>query len=244
MNFTNKIRHINETTKIKVLYWFEGGIAEPIRMALRYRGVKFEDIYITKEEWKNGEKEKQPWGKLPVVTIEKNNSKEILCQSKSILKYFGNRLNLYDNLYINRYKIDQYIDTMEDTYRVFVPTFKLELEEKLKEREKLCKIKGEFWYWLDLWNKKVKEYDYLVNSKMTIADLYVFTIFNMIFSGWLDGVSIDLLNNFPKLKKYLSFVKKKYKEEVVNKGLNKKYFKSEDETCCENDNSKVNFRIV
>ena len=211
----NIVDYLNKNSKIKIIYFNEGGLAEPIRMILRYRGVNFEDIYITKEEWNNGEKEKQPWGKLPVVTIEKNNSKEVLCQSKSILKYFGNILNLNDDLYINRYKIDEFIETMDNTFNIFSSTNKLNLKDKIEERQKLCYKDGVFWYWLKLWNKKVKKNDFLVNSKMTIADLYVYSIFKIIFGGSLEGINIKILNEFSNLKNYLNYISVNYYKNLI-----------------------------
>jgi prostaglandin-H2 D-isomerase / glutathione transferase len=219
MNLGMIKNHLNNFSKIKILYWDNGGIAEPIRMVLRYRGIKFEDVYVTNEEWINGVKDQMPWNNLPIVIFEENNQTEILCQSKSILKYFGKKLNLYDNLYINQYKIDQYIDTMEDTYKIFTPLYKMNNENKLKEIQKLCKKGGEFWELLNLWNKNIKN-KFLVNSKMTIADIYVLALFKIIFEGLIDGVSKNILNNFPILKEYLEFVEFNYNQTLKRKKKN------------------------
>ena len=113
-------------------------------------------------------------------------------------------------MYINRYKIDEFIETMDNTFSILASTYKLNLNDKIKERQKMCYKEGELWNWLKLWDKKVKKNDFLVNSKMTIADIYVYSIFNIIFGGSLEGINIKMLNEFTNLRNYLNYISINY----------------------------------
>jgi glutathione S-transferase len=77
---------------IKVIYFNMGGRAEPIRLALHYAGVQFEDVRLTGAEF--GEKKAAGYfkfGQVPVVEIDGKQ----FAQSAALLTWAGKHSDLY-----------------------------------------------------------------------------------------------------------------------------------------------------
>jgi len=74
---------------IRFYYLNTRGRGEGIRKLLHYKGIKFEDIRISKEEWPK-KKDSFKYGKVPALEIDG----KFLYQSKAILRYLARKYDL------------------------------------------------------------------------------------------------------------------------------------------------------
>ena len=51
----------------KLYYFHKKARAEPIRLLFAYRGIKYEDIRISDDEWRSEYKSKMPFNAIPVL---------------------------------------------------------------------------------------------------------------------------------------------------------------------------------
>lgn len=75
---------------IRFRYFPIEGFGECVRLALVLSGTDFIDEHVTYQDWfqNNGEKSKTPYGNLPVMIIN-NDETNIRTQSKAMLRWVG-----------------------------------------------------------------------------------------------------------------------------------------------------------
>ncbi|GIL57376.1 hypothetical protein Vafri_12627, partial [Volvox africanus] len=180
------------------LHYFElPGRAETSRLCFTVGNVSYEDVIYEFATWAEN-KAKMPFGQLPVLELEDG---KLLAQSGAIERYVAKLAGLYPEDPLQAALADQAAFHMADILELFVPTFKLAPEEKIKAREELLggKVKEK----LQQLSKLLETSDeYVAGDKLSYGDVVVFVNLCNLVSGFLDGVPKDLLKDYPVLKAY------------------------------------------
>ncbi|HMB60187.1 MAG TPA: glutathione S-transferase [Xanthomonadales bacterium] len=176
--------------ELKLTYFdFDGGRGEPIRLALAYGDIPFEDDRIPPAEWP-AFRDKTPLHQLPVMEVDG----EIVTQTNSLLRYVGKLVGLYPEDALEALHCDEAMATQEDILCKIVPTlFIQDEEEKRKAREAL--VAGPLPLFLSRLNTMLNERGgrYFAGDRLSVADLKVFLWVRHLVSGGLDHVPADLV---------------------------------------------------
>jgi glutathione S-transferase len=172
----------------KLTYFdFDGGRAEPIRIAFHAAGIKFEDKRISFSEF--GEMRKStPFKTLPVLEIDGTE----VTQSNAMSRYVGRMAGLYPDVALQALYCDEVLGALEDLSHYIVQTFGLQDEELKLAREKL--VDG----WLSVYLRGLAGLlargggEYFADDRLTVADLKAFVQMRSLLSGNLDHVPKDL----------------------------------------------------
>ena len=178
--------------------------AEVLRVSLFLGNVIFEDIRISKEEFKEiiltGKLRNEieiPFRQLPVLEI----GGKIIGQTGAIARYCGKLSNLYPIDFYLAAKVDQIIDTATDITNLISPTIREKDRIKKKEmRERLTKKLLPRWFnYLENLLLKEEKSQWFVDNKMSIADIAIWRLLGWLKSGMLDGIPTNICDNYPKL---------------------------------------------
>ena len=175
-------------SSFKLTYFdFDGGRAEPIRIAFHAAGIKFEDKRISFSEF--GEmRESTPFKTLPVLEIDGTE----VTQSNAMSRYVGRMAGLYPDVALQALYCDEVLGALEDLSHYIVQTFGLQDEELRLAREKL--VDG----WLSVYLRGLAGLlargggEYFSDDRLTVADLKAFVQMRSLLSGNLDHVPKDL----------------------------------------------------
>ncbi|MCH8249303.1 MAG: glutathione S-transferase family protein [Proteobacteria bacterium] len=173
----------------KLTYFdFDGGRAEPIRIAFHAAGIDFEDNRISFSEF--GEMRRSTrFNSVPVLEID---GAEV-AQSNALSRYVGKMAGLYPDDDLQALYCDEVLGALEDISHYIVQTFGLEDEELRLAREKL--VDG----WLSVYLRGLDELlargggEYFADNGLTVADLKAFVQTRSLRSGNLDYVPKDLV---------------------------------------------------
>lgn len=172
----------------KLTYFdFDGGRAEPIRIAFHAADVDFEDNRLSFPEF--GEvRPGLPFNSVPVLEIDG----AVVTQSNAIGRYVGKMAGLYPSNDLQALYCDEVVDALEDLTHYIVRTFGLQGDELREAREAL--VDG----WLSVYVRGLGELlarggEYFADNALTIADLKAFVITRWLRSGDLDHVPADLV---------------------------------------------------
>ena len=219
--------------RVVVTYWKMpgGGLAAPSVMVCHYVGQEVFEEYMDKERWKKY-KETTPWGQLPVYSFEyeegtlKDGDSVKFTSSIPTLKVLGRTFGLYfTELKQNqKYQADVWMDVSTDCLRTVYPTFKLKDDEKLEARKKLMSEEGKLYKWFHKFNKKLetlmgkeKNFTFLVENTISIADFHFFCTLNSLTCDWLDGIDKSFLEKFDYLHSWYNQFLDHYKERLASK---------------------------
>ena len=173
----------------KLTYFdFDGGRAEPIRIAFHAAGIDFEDKRISFPEF--GEmRQSTRFNSVPVLEID---GAEVT-QSNALSRYVGKMAGLYPADDLQALYCDEVLDALEDLSHYIVQTFGLQDEELKLAREKL--VDG----WLTVYLRGLDALltrgggEYFADNALTIADLKAFVQTRALSAGKLDHVPADLV---------------------------------------------------
>lgn len=172
----------------KLTYFdFDGGRAEPIRIAFHAAGIEFEDDRISFPEF--GEmRERTRFSSVPVLEIDGI----AVTQSNAMMRYVGKMAGLYPEDDLQALYCDEAMGAIEDILHHIVHTFGLEGEELKVAREKLADG------WLSIYLKGLAELlarggEYFADNRMTVADLKVYMQTKSLLAGTLDHVPTDIV---------------------------------------------------
>lgn len=173
----------------KLTYFdFDGGRAEPIRIAFHAAGIEFEDHRLSFAEFGKMRKSTR-FNSVPVLEIDG----AAVTQSNAMCHYVGKMAGLYPEDDLQALYCDEAMGAMEDLMHYIVRTFGLEGDELKRAREKL--VDG----WLSVYLRGLDELltrgggDYFADGRMTMADLKVFVQTKSLINGTLDHVSPDIV---------------------------------------------------
>ena len=167
---------------------FDGGRAEPIRIAFHAAGIAFEDNRISFEEFGKIRSEMR-FKSVPVLEIDGAQ----VTQSNGLSRYIGKMAGLYPEDDVQALYCDEVLGVLEDLNHYIVQTFGLQGKEFEEARKKL--VDG----WLTTILSGLEELlqrgggHYFANNEMTIADLKAFVQTRSLCSGILDHVPKDIV---------------------------------------------------
>jgi len=176
-------------TSHKLTYFdFDGGRAEPVRIAFHAAGIEFEDDRLSFQEFGEMRKDTR-FNSLPVLEIDGNQ----VTQTNALCRYVGKMANLYPADDVQALYCDEVLDALEDLLHKIVPTFGLKGEELQQAREKL--VDG----WLTVHLLGLGELldrggEYFAGDSLTMADLKAFVQVRSLRAGTLDHVPADLVD--------------------------------------------------
>ncbi len=176
-------------TNYKLTYFdFDGGRAEPIRIAFHAAGIDFEDHRISFPEF--GEmRSSTRFSSVPVLEIDG----AAITQSNAICRYVGKMAGLYPEDDLQALYCDEAMGAIEDLLHYVVHTFGLEGEDLKLAREKLVAS------WLSVYLKGLGELlthrggKYFADNRITVADLKVYMQTKSLLAGTLDHVPGDIV---------------------------------------------------
>jgi glutathione S-transferase len=188
----------------KLTYFdFDGGRAEPIRIAFHAAGIEFEDDRISFQQF--GEmRESTRFNSVPVMEIDG----AVVTQTNAMARYVGKLAGLYPEDATQALYCDEVMSAFEDISHHVVLTFGLEGDELKHAREKL--VEG----WMTTFLKGIDELltrgggQYFSDNRLTMADLKCFVQTRSLSSGVLDHVPSDIVQRVaPGLAEHLERMK-------------------------------------
>ena len=178
--------------------------AEILRVSLFIGNIPFEDIRISREEFREviltgklRNKIEIPFHQLPVLEIDG----KIVGQTGAIARYCGKISDLYPKDNFLAAKVDQIIDAATDITNLVSPSIK-EKDDiiKIEMRERLVKKLLPRWFkYLENLLQKEKNLQWFVDNKISIADIAIWRLLGWLKSGMLDGIPKKICDNYPKL---------------------------------------------
>lgn len=203
--------------------YFEGpGFAEVSRFCLEISGLEWKNTTVDWDgylDMKN--KGELPWGYLPIIRTPEGT----LAESNALLRYTGALAGIEPTNLFVRAKVDEIVELTNGWRQHFIPTFSIEdLDEKIAARQEMFVEGGKMDIALKDISKIVENSStgWLANTEdLTIADIKVFMDTFMMFSGQFDGITADMVSNYPSLLKF--------HDKVSNDDRVKNYYSKEDE---------------
>ena len=206
--------------KISLIYFdFPFWRAEIARLSLYIGNIEFEDLRITSDEFQrvksNGHLDngiKIPFHQLPCLVVDNIS----IAQTGGIGRFCGKLANLYpQNNNIEAALIDQYIDIATDITEMVSKT---NTEDRNNIFIESLKRK------LSILNNSIdSKNNYLVNAKISIADIAIWRMVGWLISGNLDGIQSDILKSYKNISKICLSTESHPK---VNEWINKTYPKT------------------
>ena len=178
-------------SRYKLTYFdFDGGRAEPVRIAFHAAGIRFEDNRISFSEFCEMRKSMR-FNSVPVLEIDG----AAITQSNAMSRYVGKMAGLYPADDLQALYCDEVLDALEDLSHYIVQTFGIAGAELEAARKKL--VDG----WLSTYLLGLNALlergggEYFADNKLTIADLKVFVQTRSLCAGKLEHIPADLVQN-------------------------------------------------
>ena len=168
-------------------YWDIKGLANPLRMALTYAQIPFEDKTFEvklvdgswnsvawKEEYKHMEDKAHAFPNLPYLTLPEGTT---LVQSSAILRHIGRVSGLDGANEIERMRSDEVIEQMADFRREIVGASYGDYDTEIK-----VLLEGTFPYALKIMQKYLVTVGgvYIAGPNVTVADFYMLDVMDLI----------------------------------------------------------------
>jgi len=196
-------RLVKKPAKVKVTYFKMAGRAGPARAALKIANVDYENEFIDRESMQKI-KPKLPFGQVPVFEVKG----EVVSQSNAFLRYIGKFSGLYPDDPFLALKVDELVDGVGDAMLLLKPSLlEKNHDKKMRMRKELVAKDGSLRRFLENVEKivaanqvKTNQGKFATGSRLSIADITLFTLMKMIHDGFFDGIPTSLLDDFPLLK--------------------------------------------
>jgi len=178
--------------------------AEVMRVSLFMGNIPFEDVRISKEEFREviltGKLRSGmavPFHQLPVLEIDG----KIIGQTGGIARLCGKLSNLYPKDNILAAQVDQIIDTATDITNLISPTVGEKNEKiKINMRKKLAhKLLPRWLNYLEQILNENKDTIWFVDNRISIADIAIWRLLGWMKSGILEGIPSDITESYIKL---------------------------------------------
>jgi glutathione S-transferase len=184
---------------LKLTYFdFDGGRAEPARLAMHIGGIPFEDFRFSYDQFEEVRKS-TPFGQVPTLEVDG----KLITQSNAINRFVGKLAGLYPSDPLQALLCDEVMDAVEDVSVKLSPTFRMQGEEQKRAREAL--VAEVFPKYLKWAGARLAEQggEYFADNRLTIADLKIFGLVRWLNSGVRDHVPATLVEaHAPNLNKH------------------------------------------
>ena len=208
----------------KIPFWR----AEVTRLALFIGDVPFKDYRVEGKEIDNLKEtgllpnnQIAPFKQLPVLDVDG----KIIAQTGAIARFCGKLSGLYPkNNDLEAAQIDQIIEAAQDINYLVTLSGRDKEKERLALARKILATKHlpKWFQFLENLLKKNNESYFFVGNKISIADLAIWRLLGWLTSGLLDGVPMNILEPYEKLKKLREEI---YNHPKVNEWMIKTYGK-------------------
>ena len=175
--------------QLKLTYFdFNGGRAEPARLAMIIGGIAFEDCRFTFPEFAEVRKT-TPLGQVPTLHVDGVQ----VTQCDAINRYVGKLAGLYPTDAFQALLCDEVSYVVEEASVKLGPTFHMKGEEQKAAR--LALVNGSIPVYLAWLQSQLLAHggEYFADNRLTVADLKVFVDISGLNSGRLDHVPTDLV---------------------------------------------------
>lgn len=173
---------------------FNGGRAEPARLALCIGGIAFEDKRFAFPEFAEVRKT-TPFGQVPTLHVDGVQ----ITQSDAITRYAGKLAGLYPTDAYQALLCDEVLGAVEDITIKLAATFGL-TGDALKDARTafVAGPLGVYLRWLQS-QLQARGGEYFADQRLTVADLKVFGYVRGLNSGNLDHVPTDVVETLAPL---------------------------------------------
>ncbi|KAL8596712.1 hypothetical protein ACOMHN_045637 [Nucella lapillus] len=188
---------------IKVYYFDEvRGRGEFLRMVLTAAGVKFEDVRIKMDSWRNNPdlKKDTPYGQLPYVIY--NGKKH--GQSIPMASFFAKKYGFFGKTPEDALKQEEVMNLVEDVRIPHVRDwfFDSDADKKAESVKKMTdEVFPRYLAYFEAMLKENGDKGYFVGPSVTMADMYLYD-----FLETMLGISPNALKTFPLVQKLHSNV--------------------------------------
>ena len=149
----------------------------------------------------SGYSEAFPLGSVPVITLTTG---QVVTQSQAISRYTAKLANLYPTDPLQALLVDELVDVVGDILSSAPQNADAAIKKDLRTKWADGKLK----IFMNYLNKKVTEAgakSFLVEGKLSLADLYVYASLKSILKGSYDYVPPSYLDAWPALLAYVDF---------------------------------------
>jgi glutathione S-transferase len=190
--------------KLVLTYFdFDGGRGEAARLAMHLAGIAFEDRRIAGKDWP-ALRDKTPFQSMPVLEVDG----KVITQSNTINRYLGKLAGLYPKDDWQAALVDEVMDAVEDiSFRI---GFTLALEGDAKKLAREALAAGPIPRFLQQIEARLKAGggEWLVEKRLTVADLKCCLWVRWLKSGALDHIPADIVDRHaPLLAQHLERVR-------------------------------------
>jgi len=169
----------------KLIYFNIPGRGFPLRVALQYGNIPYEDERIQFPDWPKA-KQSTPYGNIPNLVIDG----KTYAHSNSLIRYIGKLAGLYPKDELFALQCDEILDACEELGTALVKTLSMQGEELKQARAKLNE--GFVPEILNRMEKRLEQFggkDFVTGENhISIADIKLGGIVMWLSSGVLDGI--------------------------------------------------------
>ncbi|KAG5455649.1 MAG: glutathione S-transferase [Olpidium bornovanus] len=195
----------------KLTYFDLPGRAEPIRLAFQIGGIPFTDERIKREDFP-AKKDSYIFGCLPILEVDKT----VLYSTAGILRYVGLLSGLYPQDPLEGAKVDTFVGVVDDIVIGITVSFKepdeargAAIRKELGDN-RLPKMFAAI-------DKAAGSNGFCTGNKLSVADLFLYTVCQWIRSKKLDGIPADIPDRCANVKRICDTVAGNEKVAAWNK---------------------------
>jgi glutathione S-transferase len=183
----------------KLTYFPLPGRAENVRVMFAVGGIPLEDNRIGGPAWPEL-KPKTTFGQLPILEV----NGKMLAQSSAIDRFAAKINGLYPADPFECALADQAYALLGEVSAVFSPTFNPAMDPATKIATRIAICEGALRPKMAMLTTLIetKSGEFLAGSKLSFADVAVFVALSNMISGFMDGIPVTLLNDYPVIKAY------------------------------------------
>jgi len=186
----------------KLMYFNARGRGEPARLLFAQAGVEYEDVRMNSEELAaiKGDVTKVPLGQLPVLIVKGHPP---IPQSHSINRYLARKFGMYGQSEAETVRIDVTGESVNDIFTHVMKMYFEKDEAKKAELGKSFVEKDSVTILTAMCNALKKSSEgkgYFVGNTMTLADIAVFCMTEVLFNN--PALGPVLAGKYPLLKEF------------------------------------------
>ena len=189
---------------IKLVYFdFNFWRIDILRLSLGYSKVPYEYKRIKRQEWPK-EKEKFPFGQLPIMIIEEKQ----YGHTHSLARFCAIESKLYNNDKLKAIVIDQVLDWANEITNKIAPSIRAAMRDKDLEKSKRLReefIKNDLLVWFSYLEKffdQNSKKKIFFNDEFSIADIIAWRVIYWFYCGVLDKIDNKFLDKFPLIQNF------------------------------------------